>query len=93
MRAIRKVQCDCSLLNLCFSEPQLLDEKYRGYIFDKIQRNDKLFQYMVYLPELKITSRLVLRTEMENYQEAVFQLYIFTDETTLKRKIRLQLIE
>ena len=92
MRAIRKVQCDCSLLNLCFTEPQLLDEKYRGYVFDKIQRSDKLFQYMVYLPELKITSRLVLRDEMENYEDAVFQIYTFTDETTLKRKIRLQMI-
>ena len=54
MRYIRRVQNDCSLdvPNLCVNN-ECLDKVYEGYIFDKIIRNDKLYQYMVYIPEIK----------------------------------------
>ena len=45
MRSIRRVQNDCSLLNLCVNNKECLDKVYEGYIFDKIIRNDKLYQY------------------------------------------------
>jgi exoribonuclease R len=91
MRAIRKVQNDCSLLNLCFTNREILEKEYHGYIFDKLERNDKLFQYMVYLPELKINARLIHADSLENYRKLKFKIYIFTDENSLKQKIRLQL--
>jgi len=92
MRSIRKVQCDCSLLDLCFNNPEVMEKVYEGYLFDKLYRNDGLYQYIVYLPELKLTSRITLREELENFNNKKFKLFIFTDEEKFKRKIRLHLL-
>lgn len=91
MRAIRKVQIDCNLLNLCFSNQDILEPLYDGYCFDKLERNDGLFQYIVFLPELKITSRITLRDNLENYEKRKYKLFVFTNEDKMKKKIRLQL--
>jgi exoribonuclease R len=91
MRAIRKVQCDCSLLDLCTNNPEVMEKIYDGYAFDKIHRNDGLYQYIVYLPELKLASRITLRENIENYQKCSFKLYLFFDEDNFKKKIRLQM--
>ena len=91
MRAIRKIQCDCSLLDLCINTPETMKKIYDGYVFDKIIRNDALYQYIVYLPELKLASRITLRESFENYQKCNFKLYLFLDEDNFKKKIRLQL--
>ena len=91
MRAIRKVQIDCNLLNLCFTNPAILEPLYDGYCFDKLERTDGLFQYIVFLPELKITSRITLRDNLDNYERRKYKLFIFTNEDKMKKKIRLQL--
>jgi len=91
MRAIRKIQCDCSLLDLCINSPETMEKIYDGYVFDKIIRNDALYQYIVYLPELKLASRITLRENIDNYQKCNFKLYLFLDEDNFKKKIRLQL--
>jgi exoribonuclease R len=91
MRAIRKVQIDCNLLNLCFNSPDILEPLYDGYCFDKLERNDGLFQHIVFLPELKITSRVTLRDNLENYEKRKYKLFVFTNEDKMKKKIRLQL--
>jgi hypothetical protein len=92
MRSIRKIQCDSSLLDLCFNNPEVLEKEYDGYLFDKISRNDGLYQFVVYLPELKMTSRITLRDNSENYICRKFKIYIFNDEEQFKRKIRLHLL-
>ena len=92
MRSIRKIQCDSSLLDLCFNNPEILEKEYDGYLFDKILRNDGLFQFVVYLPELKMTSRITLRDNSGNFECRKFKIYIFNDEEQFKRKIRLHLI-
>ena len=92
MRSIRKIQCDSSLLDLCFNNPEVLEKEYDGYLFDKITRNDVLYQYVIYLPEIKMTSRITLRDNFENYECRKFKLYIFNDEEQFKRKIRLHLL-
>jgi hypothetical protein len=58
MRAIRKIQNDCSLLDLCFNNPSIMELNYEGYSFDKLQRGDGLFQCIIYLPELKLVSKI-----------------------------------
>tara|TARA_A100001011_G_scaffold399847_1_gene510535 strand:- start:1348 stop:3084 length:1737 start_codon:yes stop_codon:yes gene_type:complete len=92
MRSIRRVQNDCSLLNLCVNNKESLDKVYDGYIFDKIIRNDKLYQYMVYIPEIKMVNRLTSRIDRENYKNYNFKIYIFMDEIRLKQKIRIEII-
>ena len=92
MRSIRKVQCDCSLLDLCHNNPEVMEKDYNGYLFDKIYRNDGLYQYIVFLPDLKLSSRITLREDFDNFTDKKFKLYLFNDEEKFKRKIRLHLI-
>ena len=93
MRAIRKVQCDCSLLDLCSNNPETMEKIYEGYLFDKITRNDGLYQYIVFLPELKLASRMTQRENLNNFDKKNFKLYLFNDEENFKKKIRLQIID
>jgi exoribonuclease R len=92
MRSIRKVQCDCTLLDLCHNDPEVLAKEYDGYLFDKIYRNDGLYQYVVFLPDLKLSSRITIRDDFDNFLNKKFKLFLFTDEEKFKRKIRLQLL-
>jgi len=80
------------LLDLCMNEPKVMAKKYDGYVFDKICRNDALFQYIVFLPEIKMTSRITLRDNFENYESKKFKLYLFNNEDKFKKKIRLHLV-
>ncbi len=91
MRAIRKIQCDCSLLNYIFNNEQVSEREYESYLFDKINRNDALFQYIVYIPELKMTSRVTIRDDIPNYSKRNIRIFIFYDEDRLKKKIRLKI--
>jgi len=92
MRSIRKVQADCSLLDLCTNHPGILEKNYTGYVFEKLERSDTLYQYMVFLPELKLSSRITLRDNLTNFENKMFRLYLFHDEENFQKKIRLQLI-
>jgi exoribonuclease R len=90
MRAIKKIQNDCCLLDT-FSKGCVLDKLYDGYCFDKIARSDGLFQYIVFLPELKLTSKVTIREDLLNYQLKQYKLFLFNNEEKFKKKIRLQL--
>jgi hypothetical protein len=92
MRAIRRVQNDCNLLDLCYNNPDILEHLYDGFCFDKLERNDGLFQFTVFLPELKLTSRITIREPLHNYDKRQYKLYLFSDEEKFKKKIRLQLV-
>ena len=92
MRAIRRVQCDCSLLDLCVNSPEIMEKEYDGYAFDKLIRTDLLYQFIVYLPDLKLVSRITTREDLANFENRKFKLYLFNDEDNFKKKIRLQLV-
>jgi hypothetical protein len=70
-----------------------MEDIYEGYIFDKIKRNDGLFQYIIYLPKLKLTSRITMRNDFEDYSIKKFKLYLFHDEMHFKKKIRIHCAE
>jgi exoribonuclease R len=93
MRSIRKIQTDCSLLELCSNNPNIMEQKYDGYVFDKIVRNDGLYQYIVFLPDLKMNSRITIRENIENFEKKNFKLFLFHDEEKFKKKIRLHLLD
>ena len=52
-----------------------------------------LYQYLVYLPALKMTNRITLRHHLLNNTIYKFKIFIFMDEDRLKQKIRLEYIE
>jgi exoribonuclease R len=91
MRSIRKVQADCELLYRCSMDPNLMDHIHQGIIFDRMEKNDGSFSYMVFLEKWKLISRINTRQDLQNYTMADFKLYVFEDEHKTKRKIRLQL--
>jgi len=92
MRSIRKVQNDCSLLKLCTSDENIMNAEHDAFIFDKIARNDSLFQYMVYIPDINMVNRVTSRHDIDNYSRRKCKLYLFTDEIRLKTKIRISLL-
>jgi exoribonuclease R len=92
MRSIRKVQNDCHLLDLCYNNPETLEKSYDGYCFDKLVRNDGLYQFIVFLPELRLASRITMRESLENYDKRQYKLFLFSDEEKFKKKIRLQIV-
>ena len=91
MRSIRKVQNDCSLLNLCSTNKELTKKSLKGFVFDK-KRKDEFYQYSVYLPEIKMINRVTTTEDLINLSEYQFQIYIFMDEIKLKQKIRILLV-
>lgn len=93
MRSIRKVQNDCSLLKLCFDNKELINVYHNGFIFDKIVRNDGLFQYMVYLEDLNMVNRIATRFDFQNYSLHRCKLFLFNDEIRLKQKIRVEVCD
>jgi len=90
MKSIRKVQSDCTLLDLCHNSPEVMEKEYDGYLFDKIYKNDDMYQYTVFLPELKLSSKIKSRENFDDFEHKKIKLYIFDDEQKFKRKIRLQ---
>jgi hypothetical protein len=92
MRSIRKVQCDCTLIDLCYNSPEIMEKEYNGYLFNKINLNDGLYQYIVFLPDLKLSSRVTMRENIDNFVCKKFKLFLFNDEAKFKRKIRLHIL-
>ena len=59
---------------------------------DKIQNNDGLYVYMVYMKEIGMTGRIKSHMDVENYSEHHFKLYLFEDEYKVKKKIQIQFV-
>ena len=93
MRSIRKVQNCCELLRICVEENREKEKKYDGFIFDKMERNDGLYQYMIYLPEIKMVNRLIARQNKHCLHNYKFKLFTFVDESNFKQKIRVEFEE
>jgi exoribonuclease R len=90
MKAIRKVQNNCELLRICVEENSDMKKIYDGFIFEKI-KIDKSFQYTIYLPRIKMVHRIKSIRDIENLTNQTFKLFIFTNETDLKKKVRVEL--
>lgn len=90
MRSIRKIQSDCEILGKCVNNPRILESNHTGVLFDKVNKNDGGFVYMVYLEGLNLLTRLKTYADYSNYTTQTFRLFLFVDEHSLKKKIRIQ---
>jgi exoribonuclease R len=90
MSSSRRVQNDCNLLEMCMNDSDILDNVYDGYIFDKLQRDEKN-QYTIYLPKLNMVNRFTSRHIKKNFTKQKFKIFVFTDQYSLKRKIRVEM--
>lgn len=92
MRSIRNVQNDSALLEVCHNHSDIMKKVYSGYIYEKTMTDDGMYMYNVFLPEIKLSSRIKLSDNFENFECKNFQLYLFNNEEKFKRKIRLQIV-
>lgn len=89
MRSIKKVQLDCDMIHRCTQYPEYTEGEHRGVLFDRIQRTDGLYSYMVHLQDLHILGRITTPEKYENYSVEMIQIFLFQDEERLHRKVRL----
>ena len=89
-KSIKKIQSQCRLYYLF--KNQHINKLYNGIIFDKREtKTPDIYSYSVYLTEYKFTTTIKTR-ECEEKEEK-FHLYLFHDATTLKQKIKLQIVD
>ena len=91
MRLIRRVQEDCEILCKCSANPELLEREHKGILFDKTKKNDGFYNYMVYLEDVGILSKIVTYEEWNEYSYMTFRLFLFQGEDKIKRKIRVSI--
>ena len=91
MCSIRKIQNECNLLTMCVNDPEVLNNEYDGYIFDIMSRNDGLYQYVVFIKDLKMINKFISYRKLEKFSKYPFRLYLFTDEDSLKQKVRYEI--
>jgi exoribonuclease R len=95
-KSIKKVHADCNLLYVCDKKPELMEQLHKGYAFSKkdvtCENGEYKYEYLVYLPDMNITSRIFSKEENLLYTPMDYKLYLFNDEEKFKKKIRLQLI-
>jgi hypothetical protein len=90
MKSIKKTQSQCRLYYLFKNQP--INKLYNGILFDKREtKTPDIYSYSVYLTEYKFTTTIKTR-EYEENKEHCFHLYLFHDATTLKQKIKLQIV-
>jgi len=92
MHAAKKVQIDCDLLHRCTAHPEWMQHPHRGVIFDRFERPDGTYSYMVHLSDLNILGRVVVQEKYVNYSLLDFKLFVFRDSDKIKRKIRLAVV-
>jgi exoribonuclease R len=101
---IRRVQMDCELLALCTNNSDLVNREFFGVVFDKHEISLNIFEYSVYIEELKLMTRFVTDKEIltkggELTDKADstslrnrFKILIFNDENKLCKKIRILMV-
>lgn len=88
MRSIRKVQNECDLIYRCTQDPNLLQATHRGVVFDKMERENNVYNYMVYLDSLNLLSRVRSTENVCNFSEVGCKLLLFENEEKTRRKVR-----
>ena len=68
-----------------------MEEIHDAYVFDKIDWKNQYLYYAVYIPKLKIVSRLIIKSDLKDYTCVKIKLYLMEDGITLKRKIRVEI--
>ena len=89
MSNIRKVQTDCSNLQMCIKTPDIMTEIHQGIVFDKSENSvSGIYEYMVYLENIKLLSRIKSTVSVENFSHNKFKIFLFETEDNSKKKIR-----
>lgn len=85
-RAIRRVQMDCELLERCETDSATLNTIHSGMAI----ATELPGEYTIYIDALKLITYMKTTTVLTLFEPAQFQIYVFTDESRLSRKIRIR---
>ncbi len=88
-KSIKKIQKNCLLYYTCLNNDN--NKQYVGYIIDKIQK-DNNYEYQIYIPEIKLISKIKSCDDIKIYNKCLCKIYIFNDENFLYNKIKIQII-
>ena len=91
MRQIRKLQMDSALMAR-FPEISALSKTFAATLMDVFEKNGepKKYKYTVFLEELNLVSRLTTMEPLDESQPShAVRIFIFKDEHSLKKKMRL----
>jgi exoribonuclease R len=97
MKAIRKVQNNCTLLATYLQQPHDI-QHYTGLVFDKtvlptaIYQPKETYKYSIYIPSLKMVSTIKTENNYDNYRTVVVSTHAFSTEDNIIKKIRLQIV-
>jgi len=92
MKSIKTVQTNSLILHMCENNATILTKEYDCYLFDKTRKNEDTHKYSVYIPELKLFSKITSRENFKNMECQKGKLFLFIKEETFTQKIRLQII-
>jgi exoribonuclease R len=96
MKAIRKVQNNCSLLATYLKDTT--EGRYTGVLFNKIllsegqHTSEAIYKFAVYIPALKMVSTIKTTQNFDNYRTVVVSTHSFMDEDNVLKKIRVQIV-
>jgi exoribonuclease R len=88
MKAIKRVQNDCSLLYLCSSGTINMEEEMECYVWCD---NDNM---NIYIPSIKWITNIRVETDKKykNYSLQKCKVFVINDEVSLKRKVRIMIL-
>jgi hypothetical protein len=88
MKLVRKTQTTCDLLSRVSAHPEWMQHPHRGIIFDRAERSDGLYSYMVHLSDINALGKVTTQEKYVNYSVMNFRMFIFQDADKITRKIR-----
>lgn len=95
MRATKKVQNQCQLLDLCSKISMINGQKtYQGYVFNKMEtireKTSMQYKWNIYIPELRIFSTIHTNEEYKIHKNIECRLVFIENESSFRKKIRIQ---
>ena len=90
MKAIKRVQNDCSLLYLCSSGTINIEEELSCYVW----RDNDSDNMNIYIPSIKWITNIHVDTDKKykDYSLQRCKVFVINDEVSLKRKIRIMIM-
>jgi exoribonuclease R len=90
MKAIKRVQNDCSLLYLCSSGTINIEEELSCYVWC----DNDIDNMNIYIPSIKWITNIRVETDKKykNYSLQKCKVFVINDEVSLKRKVRIMIL-
>ena len=89
MKAIKRVQNDCSLLYLCSSGSINMEEELECYVW---RDNDNMNIYIPFIKWITQIHTADIEKEYRNYSLQRCKVFVINDEVSLKKKVRVMIM-